>query len=477
MLGGSRRTVSLALACAVSAGLAGVAVTATGAPPSRPTAIVSLGDSYISGQAGRWQGNSDDSFGSRAGTDRACVASPSGCRYDPGRVYLGGTQPPGCARSDVAEIRSAAIPVDERVNIACSGAVTRNLLRARSGGRSFKGEAPQADQLAGIASRRRVELIAVTIGGNDLGFASVVAACAFAYVSRAAPCNRAQQAAIEAKLPMAMAGVARVIDDIRAVMRSAGYRPWDYRLVLQGYPSALPRAAENRYPQAGLARELVGNCPFYDADSNWARDTIVPRIDASLEAVALRKRVQFMDLRDELQGREICSRSTRLADRSHPPSPVNSEWARFVGPSAIFQGGTIDEEVHPNAYGQQALGRCLTLLFARATGSWTCRNTPSRGTGSMFLGRISSVPGRFPLRLRASPRRVIAGRRRCFTFRALSGAEPVDAVSVRFAGRRGRTGRRGRVRECLRLRARSYRARASRRGFRSAVVTVRAIRP
>ncbi|MGH2741055.1 MAG: GDSL-type esterase/lipase family protein, partial [Thermoleophilaceae bacterium] len=113
-----------------------------------PTAGVSLGDSFISGQGGRWQGNSNDSLGSRSGTDRACVPTTFGCRYETGRVYLGGTAPPGCARSDVAEILSARVGVQETINLGCSGAQTKEVFRSSNGGRRFKGEAPQADQLA-----------------------------------------------------------------------------------------------------------------------------------------------------------------------------------------------------------------------------------------------------------------------------------------------------------------------------------------
>jgi hypothetical protein len=283
---------------------------------------------------------------------------------------------------------------------------------------------------------------------------------------------------IEARLPRARAGIGKAIDEISAVMRSAGYRPWHYRLVLQSYPSPVPRAAENRYLQNGPSRGAIGNCPLYDRDLNEARDTLVPRLDAELRAIAFEKGAQFLSLQDTLQGHEMCARSARLADASNPPSAVTSEWSRFIGITAILQGGTIEEEAHPNAYGQRALGRCVTLLFARSTGSWTCRNTPGRGTDAMVLSRVSSLPGRFRLRLRASPRRVRAGRRSCFTFRALSGGQPVERVTVRFAGTRGRTSRTGRVRKCVRLRrARRYRATARRPGFRPASVTVGARRP
>ena len=40
---------------------------------ARPTAIVSLGDSFISGEGGRWLGNGSEPFGTRSGTDRAAI--------------------------------------------------------------------------------------------------------------------------------------------------------------------------------------------------------------------------------------------------------------------------------------------------------------------------------------------------------------------------------------------------------------------
>lgn len=464
-----------AIGAALLAGLVGAAPSATAAPGDGPTAIVSLGDSFISGQAGRWQGNSNDPLGSRGGTDRACLRL--GCSYDVGRIYLGGSRPPGCARSDVAEIRSAAIPVAERINLACSGGVTSEIFRSSNGGRRFKGEPPQADQLARVAATRDVKLVVLLIGGNDIGFAAFTAACVIDYVRQAGPCTPRQQPGIESKVPGMLAGVRKSIDEIRAVMRAAGYRPWHYRLVVQSYPSPVPRAAENRYPEAGAARGAIGNCPLYDADLNMARDTLVPRLDAELRTVALERGAQFLSLKDVFQGREMCSRSTRLADASSPPSPVRSEWARFIGLSAILQGQTIEEEAHPNAYGQRALGTCLTRIFEQATGSWACRNTPGRGTDAMVLSRVSSRPGRFRLHLRVSPRRARVGRRRCFRFRALSDGQPVEGVTVRFAGRRGRTSQSGRLRRCVRLRrARRYRAAARRAGFRPTSATVRARR-
>ena len=97
------------------------------AGPSSPTKVsVSLGDSFISGEAGRWSGNSLNIYGTRSGTDRAAYNCTwyGSCSYDATRVY-GSSFNNDCDRSDVAPIKSAAISVSERINIACSGAQTR----------------------------------------------------------------------------------------------------------------------------------------------------------------------------------------------------------------------------------------------------------------------------------------------------------------------------------------------------------------
>jgi hypothetical protein len=357
---------------------------------SKPTASVSLGDSYISGEAGRWQGNSINPLGDRDGTDRACVFTATQCTsYDKSLVYLGGSDENGCHRSDVAEILSADIAVDERINIACSGALTANIFRASNGGESPKGELPQADQLATVARDYNVKLVVLSIGGNDLGFASIVQACLTAYVSNGTPCSQTEDAGLRAKMPTAMGDVGKAIDEIRAVMSAQGYKSSRYRLVLQSYPSVLPRAAENRYAEADKAsRGGIGGCPVYDVDSDWARDTVVPLIADNLKAVAAARGVQFMDLQNAFQGREICARTTSQP-ASGGPSATGSEWGRFLGASTVTQGD-LQEAIHPNAYGQKAIGTCLKLVYN--AGSWgrgySCRNTPGAGTGSMTIARL-----------------------------------------------------------------------------------------
>jgi hypothetical protein len=370
-----RRAGAIA-AAAVAWIVAGASGSAAIAGPQSPVkAVVSLGDSYISGEAGRWDGNSNQQLGSRNGTDRAWVRTWYGGFYDRARVYLEGTGADGsCHRSDVAEIRSSAIPDAEARNVACSGARTRNIFRAVAGGSGQNGELPQADRLAAIAAERDVELVVLSVGGNDLGFARIIADCATLWITSTrwnpSYCAEPQQAEVNARMPAALAGVRKALREIESAMASAGFARTDYRLVLQSYPSPIPRAAENRYSETGWSRLDTGGCPFWNHDSDWARDSLVNQVADALHGVARQQGTEFLDLRDALQGREACARGRALAGPGGP-SAAASEWVRFLV-SGIAQGD-LQESFHPNAYGQRAIGRCLRALWERPRGAWACR--------------------------------------------------------------------------------------------------------
>jgi hypothetical protein len=353
----------------------------TGAEPEsqtqrQRTAVVSLGDSYISGEAGRWRGNSVDSTGDRAGTDRAFVSTPTGPAYDPAIVY-GPTAANGCHRSDVAEItqvRRLIRPVT--INLACSGASTANVLRTSAGGVAFKGEAPQNDQLAVVARQYRVTAIALSIGGNDAGFADIVSACVLAGLTNGQPCRETQQPTIDRLLPVMRDAVARTVDDIRATMAAAGYRDGSYRLILQSYPVPLARAADMRYPQ-GPQRFTVGGCPVLDTDADW---DLAQRISDSLRAVAAAEQVQFLDLRDAFQGHELCSAAAQQSDGT--PDEATDEWIRWID---LAGQGDLNESLHPNAFGQHAFGRCLSLTLLLTHRNVSCHPVPGRSAAWMSL--------------------------------------------------------------------------------------------
>lgn len=351
-----------------------------GGSSSQPTAAVSLGDSYISGEGGRWQGNYASSSGNRGGTDRAAYRHKGVWHYDASQVY-GSTGASGCHRSDVAEILSANLAVDARFNLACSGAVASNIFRSSNGGQWRNGEAPQADQLAAVAASNDVELIVLSVGGNDLGFVDALLDCIIGYNTSPSwwqnTCHDDQQANIDAKMSGAMADVGKAIDEIRAVMSDAGQAADSYRLVVQSYASPVPRGSDFRYSESGWDRTNTGGCPFWNVDADWARDSLIPQISGELAAVASAKGADFLDLSDAMEGREICSVSAAQGSGS------DAEWGRFLV-TGLTQG-EAQESIHPNALGQQAQGTCLGLMFASPAGDYRCTNVPGAGPASMSL--------------------------------------------------------------------------------------------
>lgn len=366
----------LCSAVAVAIVIGGLAARpAPGSPGSATTAIVSLGDSFISGEGGRWVGNG-------GGGDRAAFACGpwAACRHDPHRVY-GTSEDNGCHRSDVAPILSAPIAVGEAVNLACSGARVENIWRVAAGGRPFRGEPPQADQLAAMAGRDNIKLIVIAVGANDVGFGGLVIACALDW-ARSSPayprlCRRLAQERLEAALPAMGRGLRRALRQVRAAMAGAGYRSRDYRLIAMGYASPFPSGGWIRYSQSGWSRLTEGGCPLWDADASWAAERATPSIIAAIRAAAAAVDAEFLDLQHALDGHQLCDR------RAHPSGPpTRSEWVRRLD----FTQGSVRESLHPNAYGQRAIGACIGLSYARPRGDYACRATPGRSyTSGMRL--------------------------------------------------------------------------------------------
>jgi len=81
----------------------------------------------------------------------------------------------------------------------------------------------------------------------------------------------------------------------------------------------------------------------------------------------------------------VCHRNSSLVGSSGPNSVVH-EWVRWVNTGCCQ--GDAQESVHPNAFGQRAIGKCLTLIYAKNSGNWTCRNTPGQNYNAMTLTSI-----------------------------------------------------------------------------------------
>jgi lysophospholipase L1-like esterase len=360
------------------AALATVAFVLAVAPAAaRPTAIVAMGDSFISGEGGRWLGNGSEPLGTRSGTDRAAYdCGALGCEYDPARVY-GASEANNCHRSDVAPILSASIAVDEKVNLACSGAKARDLWTGDEGGTAHFGEPPEADQLAVVARRDDVRLVVVTVGANDVGFGELVAECAVDWArspeDEEATCHGEAEAQIRAALPTATRAITAALHGVRRTLRAAGYERSDYRLVAMGYASPFPEGRWFRYPEDGWSRLTEGGCPVWNADADWAADRATVDLAEALKDAATATGAEYLDLTDAFDGHQLCDRRARRVGDGGP-SPLTAEWFRRLS----FTQGSPRESLHPNAYGQKVIGTCLALLSTRPRGTYSCTDTPDR---------------------------------------------------------------------------------------------------
>jgi GDSL-like Lipase/Acylhydrolase family len=405
--------------CVLSVALAGAGTMAAapasdgaGSARDSPTVAVSLGDSFISGEGGRWQGNIAMKYNADTdmwGTDRACAPVGACGPKDPRRVYGNSYLNPdtkkedGCHRSDVAEIQSADLAVDKRVNLACSGAVTRNVLPKSHGGEQFKGEKPQADQLAELAETSRIKLVQLSIGGNDLGFSDVIKGCVKTYLVKVTPyCWKSWDATVKERLKdTVLPRVEATVRAIQGVLGKHGHPIGSYVFALQSYPSPVPQAGSYRYPQGtGVFsdRYQKGGCPFYDQDTDWARRTVVPEIAKTLEQAADQTGIAYLDLQWAFDGHEVCNKATTLpTSRNTLADPVpgkDAEWMRFLseGPfETPYAQGQQEESFHPNSYGQKALGKCLAEFYRAVTANgrkFECLNTRGQGEQGMHVQPI-----------------------------------------------------------------------------------------
>jgi hypothetical protein len=382
-----RRVTATVLATVALVGVGGGA-RATASPGSASTAIVSVGDSFISGEGGRWLGNGSEPFGTRSGTDRAAYGCDALglCEYDAARVY-GASEENDCHRSDVAPVLSAPVPVVDRVNLACSGAKLANVWPASVGGQPHFGEPPQADQLAAVARRDEVRMVVLTAGANDVGFGGLVAGCALDWARSPEDdpvlCRGGAQADVDAALPVMERGLEKALRGLRETMAAAGYRRSDYRLLTMGYASPFPAGRWIRYPEDGWSRLNEGGCPVWNADADWAAGEGTGSIVAAMRRAAAATGAEFLDLRQALDGHQLCDRRSRRAG-SEGPSPQASEWVRRL---AFVQGSTR-ESLHPDAYGQRAIGACLGLVYAAPPGEYGCHDQPGRS----YVGEMRIEP-------------------------------------------------------------------------------------
>jgi hypothetical protein len=359
------------VAAAVVACSWGAATAAADGPGVGTPAIVALGDSAISGEAGRWAGNTNnaswrvDALGSTAYHD-----------------VPGGEAIAGCHRSKAAEVHIGGGVLS--ANLACSGARTAT----RLSGSTFKpgidfyedssGRVGQALALRRYAATHNVKAVVVLIGANDYGFADIVERCITNWLTSPSwwpnYCN--DDASIRSRFTAAniaaiTASVRGALQNVQRAMTEAGYADGQYRILAQTYSSPIPRGSGFRYPQSGWTRQSIGGCGVWNRDADWANDTVVRTFNDTVRNAANGlDSVSVLDMTNALVGRRLCESSVGLLEErglsswQDPGAVDRTEWVSQIRTVTTIVGPyQLQEDGHPSYWGQLALRNCLRQAY------------------------------------------------------------------------------------------------------------------
>jgi hypothetical protein len=371
-----RAGVLVALAVLGVLALHGSAARADG-PGSGAPWVASVGDSYISGEAGRWAGNSNNGSG---GID----ALGSTAYYD--NASNSGEQISGCHRSKSAEVYVGGGV--NGINLACSGAKT-----STSDGDSFKPgldfyangtKQGQALALQGFAAAHNVKMIALSIGGNNFNFASIVQSCVSDWLLSPSwwkdYCNDDSSVTANftaANISAQTTAIKNGILNIRQAMANAGYDSTQYTIVVQDYESPIPLGSGFRYGESGYTRQNTGGCGFWNNDANWANNSALPMINNAVKnaaAQAALPNLKVLELQSAFNGHRLCENTVGLLEEKGLTSWTQagavdkSEWINQIRTvSTVFGPYQVQESLHPNYWGELALRSCVRQAYNGGT--------------------------------------------------------------------------------------------------------------
>ncbi len=387
-----RRATMLALVLVAALSPLALSGLARAEGPGEGTAsVASLGDSYISGEAGRWAGNTNE--------EESRIDALGVHAYDDNESHTAEVIP-GCHRSLAAEIGIGGGV--NSANLACSGAKTATFTGSEG---EFKpgidfynsgGNKGQALMLQEYAARHNVKLVALSIGGNNFNFASIVQDCLtdwltspswwknFCHDDSEVTANFTRE-----NVATQQAAIKGAVLNIHRAMTEAGYRDTMYTILVQDYESPIPNGSGFRYPEEGFSRQETGGCGIWNADANWANETALPTIDNAVFNAATETRltnVKTMQLSTAFNSRRLCESTVGLLEERGLASwrsagaVDKTEWVNQIRTvTTLFGEYELQEDLHPNYWGELALRSCLRQAYNSGTPrGGTCRRT---GTG------------------------------------------------------------------------------------------------
>lgn len=322
-----------------------------GSPEIRPmaqrkTAIITMGDSEISGEG---VGN-----------------------YEPGTHTYG---PPEnwCDRSKDQAVWRMTVGVDVRYNVACSGAAPWHLQEG-NGQRQWN-ELNQGDNLAIKARNTRMRLIWVVVGANGSGnieFGPVVTDCTKRRIFFQGPCYGDYTDGWMTRVDGSRRSVTAALNSIKQTMTDAGYARADYELVLMGYPSPASPDVEDNPDFPGW---YDGGCTIYLADLAFARNKAVPLFERGIRAAATATGARYLDASRLFHGHEVCEAVPQVR-------------GLFIENGQIWDENAARQSYHPNYRGHGVFAQCMSAFYTSGWATATCVDVASTGKATLYSGLL-----------------------------------------------------------------------------------------
>jgi lysophospholipase L1-like esterase len=220
-----------------------------------------------------------------------------------------------CARSDqnYPSLVAARRPTRTFTDVSCAGATTDNM---------WKAQGTNGPQLNAV--ERSTDLVTVQIGGNDIGFGSIIGTCA-SLSSKDPSGNPCQQYYNSSGFDQLTLNIIETAPKIARVLRAVHDRAPHARVLVVGYPDLLPDDGIGCYPSV----------PFAAKDFAYLRD-VGKRLNLMMRTVARFSRAEYVDTYKPTVGHDMCKApADRWIEPLQPASPA--------------------APAHPNAKGEAAM--------------------------------------------------------------------------------------------------------------------------
>jgi hypothetical protein len=352
---------------------------------------VSLGDSYMSGEGGRWAGNAMSPLWWN-NTDRGSSAYSDN--------FGGGETIANCHRSKSALIHFQASSAFS-TNFACSGAETTSALdgTSKKPGVDFgaNGVVGQLTMLKEFANRYDIGVIELSIGGNDFGFGSIVKECLITDCRTSAV---AREALTKQQLVKD-----RIVTSIMGIKTAMAKQSKPYNIVVHNYPGTIASGAQLRPGGKGSRQDQLG-CGFSDEDAAWANDTLLPAVNKTVADAVTQVRsagnpnVYLLDISQAFAGHRLCEKSAYLVgEYKRGYGWVKGtdrdmvEWMTQIRTAtAVTERFMLQEGLHPNYWGQLALRSCARQMYGMLSTVSTSRSTMHCRPGGLGVLAVGNEP-------------------------------------------------------------------------------------